>query len=40
MSAGFYLVSSVFYLNMSAEIMFVLANRIKAQKIDMTTGTA
>lgn len=33
MSAGFYLVSGVIYLNMGSEIMFVLSNRMKAQKI-------
>lgn len=38
MSAGFYLTSGFLYLNMAPEVMFVLINRMKAQKIDMDKG--
>ena len=38
MSAGFYLTSSFIYINMGAEMMFVLSNRMNAQNIDMNTG--
>lgn len=38
MSAGFYLTSGFIYLNMGCEMMFVLANRMNAQNIDMNTG--
>lgn len=40
MSAGFYLVTGSIYLNMGAQIMFVLCNRMKAQKIDMKDSTS
>lgn len=35
MSSGFYLVSGLLYMNMGCEIMFVLANRMRAQNVDM-----
>lgn len=38
MSAGFYLTSGILYLNMTPEILFVLLNRMKAQKIDIEKG--
>ena len=39
MSAGFYLTPSVMYLNLGTEVMFVLINRMKAQKVNMDKGT-
>lgn len=38
MSSGFYLVSGFMHINMGCEVMFVLANRMKAQNVDMNTG--
>ena len=38
MSSGFYLVSGFMHINMGSEVMFVLANRMKAQNVDMNTG--
>ena len=38
MSSGFYIVSGILYMSMGCEIMFVLANRMRAQKVDMKTG--
>ena len=38
MSSGFYLVSGMLYLNMGCEIMFVLANRMRAKNVDMKAG--
>lgn len=35
MSSGFYFVSGLLYINMGCEIMFVLANRMRAQNVDM-----
>ena len=38
MSAGFFLTPSIIYLNLGSEMMFVLMNRMKAQKINMKKG--
>lgn len=38
MSSGFYLTSGFLYNNMGAEMLFVLLNRMTAQKIDMDTS--
>ncbi len=38
MSSGFYFVSGIMYINLGCEVMFVLANRMKAQNVDMKTS--
>lgn len=38
MSSGFYYVSGIMYINIGCEVMFVLANRMKAQNVDMKTS--
>lgn len=38
MSSGFYLTSGVLYLNLGCEVMYVLFNRMQAQKVDMEKG--
>jgi hypothetical protein len=38
MSSGFYLVSGMMYINLGCEAMFVLANRMRAQNVDMKSG--
>lgn len=38
MSAGFYLVSGMLYVNLGCEAMFVLANRMRAQNVEMKTS--
>ena len=39
MSSGFYLTPGIFYLNLGCEVMYVLFNRMQAQKVDMEKGT-
>jgi hypothetical protein len=38
MSSGFYLTSGILYLNLGCEVMYVLFNRMQAQKVDMEKG--
>jgi hypothetical protein len=38
MSSGFYLVSGIMYINLGCEAMFVLANRMRAQNVNMKSG--